>query len=142
MVNTAASAMLLALAARCVSSETWCYYCNWTSPTDVLSCKDMSAQCIRCNDPLVACIGKSCFRYVARNGRHTNSILARACQMKKNELENMQRVQTSVKANRACRCQRLSHILAFLAVSFPTPVITEFHIAVNSTAYVQIPSQC
>jgi len=83
MVNTAASAMLLALAARCVSSETWCYYCNWTSPTDVLSCKDMSAQCIRCNNPLVACIGKSCFRYVARNGRHTNSILARACQMKK-----------------------------------------------------------
>jgi len=46
----------------------WCYYCNWTTPDDVYTCKDMSAQCIRCNDPLVACIGRSCFRHVAHNG--------------------------------------------------------------------------
>jgi len=52
-------------------TTTWCYYCNWTAPDEVFKCTDMSAQCIRCNDPLVACIGKACFRYVAPNGNHT-----------------------------------------------------------------------
>ena len=68
MLKTEARVVLLILAARCVTADTWCYYCNWTSHNDVFRCQDMSAQCIRCNDPLVACIGKSCFRYVARNG--------------------------------------------------------------------------
>jgi len=68
MLTADCSILLLALMARCVSAESWCYYCNWTAPDDVLKCNDMSAQCIRCNDPLVACVGKSCFRYVARNG--------------------------------------------------------------------------
>jgi len=76
-VNISMSAVLVlvmsvSLATRSVSHSghinAWCYYCNWTTPTDVFECQDASAQCIRCNDPLAACIGKSCFRYVTNNG--------------------------------------------------------------------------
>ena len=74
MLSIADGVLLLTLAVQYTRADAyWCYYCNWTTPHDIFKCEDMSAQCIRCNDPVVACVGKSCFRYVAHNGALTFS---------------------------------------------------------------------
>lgn len=68
MQHIVAIVMILSVAVQDVCSETWCYCCDWTDPADVLECVHGPPFCIRCLDPGVACIGITCYRYVARNG--------------------------------------------------------------------------